>query len=692
MDFATIYYDARRLWWLILLIFAGSLGLGFCLYKSRPPQFTSEAKMVLGGKVSIDAGSTYTEERADFLGTQAAVMQGDEVFRRATKSLADAGVAGPKAPVDLRASFIPRTEIFLLDATGTSALYTRSFLQAAMKAFFDLRKEMRDQQSESAQSAVSAEVVRVQEELDNASQKLVDFQRLFSVVSLEEDVTATTTYIETLHKRIADLRLQRSVATTGGTGVDPVTAAAAIPLGDNASGDGGMNVNATGQPQDRLLAAQQDLAIQETERNRLLENLRPQHPRIRQLDIKIAQDKKLIELFTSQSKDLHQEQITAIDRETEGLEKEIQQKQDHLLELNNNLAQYQSLKSAVDNDRETYNKLIAGMQNIDVGKQVGQEPITILEEPTEPRLVPNPLWIALTEASVTGLGLAFGLVSLWSHFAPRFQTVGAVKKAVGLPIYGRILRDRSMTSPRTLLDCDRRQLGFAESFRSLRSCILNQPEALESQRCFAVTSAIPLEGKSTVSVNLAIALAATNSRVLLVDGDLRRGRLHDSLGVNTARGLSNLLTGTGTLNDVLYPTRMQDLVLLPCGPSVSNGTELLLRFALEECIQELQQRFDYVIIDTPPVLAVDDSITLAARVNWTMFVVRLNYTRPALALRALDELSTRRIKVSGVVVNGAPVGETASNYYNYYRGLEQGPFLKGGVGSGELTVNGHHHR
>ena len=166
MDFATIYYDARRLWWLIVLIFAGSLALGYFLYKSRPPQFTSEAKMVLGGKISIDAGSTYTEERADFLGTQAAVMQGDEVFRRATKSLVDAGMAAPKTPVDLRASFIPRTEIFLLDATGTSTLYTRSFLQAAMKAFFDLRKEMRDQQSESAQSAVSAEVVRAELAID----------------------------------------------------------------------------------------------------------------------------------------------------------------------------------------------------------------------------------------------------------------------------------------------------------------------------------------------------------------------------------------------------------------------------------------------------------------------------------------------------------------------------------------------
>ena len=664
--------------------------MGYWLYKSQPPKFTSQAKMVLGGKVSIDAGSTYNEEMADFLGTQAAVMQGDEVFRRATKSLADAGTAAPKVPVDLRASFIPRTEIFVLDATGTSALYTQSFLRSAIKAFFDLRKEMRDQQSESAQSAVSAEVVRVQKELDDASQKLMDFQRRFSVVSLEEDVTATTTYLETLHKRIAELRLQRSVATTGG-GNDPITAGNAIPIGDNSSGDTGVNTNGTGQPADRLVAAQQDLAIQETERNRLLVNLRPQHPRIKQLDIKIAEDKKLIALFNSQSKDLHQEQITAFDRETEGLEKEVQQKQDHLLELNNNLAQYQSLKSAVDNDRETYNKLIAGMQNIDVGKQVGQEPITILEEPSGPRLVPNSLGMALAQASVAGLGLAFGLVALWSHFAPRFQTVGAVKKAVGLPIYGKILRDRSMSSPRTVLDCERRQLGFAESFRNLRSCILNQPEALESQRCFAVTSAIPLEGKSTVSVNLAIALAASNSRVLLIDGDLRRGRLHEPLHVNAAGGFSNLLTGKSTLNEVLYSTRMQDLILLPCGPSVANGTELLLRFALDEFMKELQQRFDYIIIDTPPVLAVDDAVTLAARVNWTMFVVRLNYTRPALALSALDELSTRRIKVSGVVINGAPVGQTASNYYNYYRGLAQRPFLEGAVASGELSVNGRHY-
>jgi len=675
-DLTTIYCEARRLWWLLLLIVAGCLGLGYWLFTHQSLRFTSEAKMVVAGKISLDAGSTYNEEKEDFLGTQAVIMQSDDVIGRANKTLAARGMSAPKTPVDLKVTFIPRTEIFLLDATSTDPVYTQAFLQGALQAFFDIRKEMRMRRSEAAQSAVSQEVVRVQKELDQATQELNTFQRRFSIVSLEEDVTATTSYLNTLHKRIADLRLQRSVATTGG--VDPVTAGWAIPTGADDGTDAGGNGNTTGgtQPQDRLLAAQQDLAIQQSERNRLLENLRPQHPKIKELDIKIAEDQKLIAMFDSQLNDRKKNQIAAIDRETEALEKDVQQKQDHLLDLNNNLAQYQSLKSKADGNRETYNKLIAGIQSIDVGKQVEQEPITILEDASPAKLIPKHVFIALAQSLFVGLALGFGLIMVWSRFLPRFQTISSIKRTIELPIFGKILRDRWMSYPRTVLECTQAHQEFAESVRNLRSGVLNRPEEFLSKRFLALTSAVPNEGKSTVAVNLSIALAATNARTLLIDGDLRRGRLHQSLGLPQATGLSDLITGQRTLSDVLLTTRMQNLSLLPCGPRIQNGAELLLRYALDDLFRELYSHFDYIILDTPPVLAATDAITLAAKADWTMFVVRLGYSQPRDTVNAIEELTAHQIRVPGIVANCVPRGQTSQSYHHYYHQIEHRPFLE----------------
>jgi hypothetical protein len=113
---------------------------------------------------------------------------------------------------------------------------------------------------------------------------------------------------------------------------------------------------------------------------------------------------------------------------------------------------------------------------------------------------------------------------LLSKAARRFHTIDSVKRELGFPVFGKILRDRRAALNRTVLDCDRNHLDFAESFRNLRSSLLSFPEEHASKKCFAVTRALLHEGKSTIAVNLAIALAATNARVLLI-GDLRHGKL-----------------------------------------------------------------------------------------------------------------------------------------------------------------------
>lgn len=674
-DFTTFYYELRRFWWLIMLGLVIGGVFGFWNSRRQPTVFTSESKMVVSGKINLQAGTSYSEEAQDFLGTQATIMQSREVRSRAEKRLAATGNA--KAPVDLAVTYIPRTTVFLLKANGLSPEYTHAFLQECMQQFISLRKEFRLQRSDDTASALEGELVRVKNEMSTANQELNEFQRKNNVISLEDEQTADTAYLGTLRKRVADLRLQKSIAATGG--VDPNSAGSSIPLG---SSDENTSVSTSSSqqqaPQDRLLTAKQDLTLLQGERERLLTNLRPEHPKIKQLNIKISEAEKLIAFLTSQITNGNKERITSIDREVDGLKQEITQKESRLFELNSHLADYRNLKSRAENARATYDKLTASVENVDVGKQLDQDTIAVLENATKSAPENKSLVVDVAQASLLGLVLSTGSILLLARLSQRFHTIEAVQRQLGLPIFGKILRDRWATGLRTILDCDRNHLDFAESFRNLRSGLLHFPGAYAPKRCFAVTSAIPNEGKSTIAINLAIALAATNSRTLLVDADLRRGKLHQLLKVDRSPGLAELITNQSLLEEVVHPTIMPNLMLLPTGQPIANTSEQLLRYGVDELIRSLTEHFDYVIIDTPPVLAADDAVTIAAKTDWAMFLVRLGYSSPVFSKRALDELKSRQIHVPGIVVNSVPRGLTAQSYYNHYfhPRLETRPFLE----------------
>jgi polysaccharide biosynthesis transport protein len=669
-DLRAISAEVRRFWWLPAITVLAGLLTAAWLNSREPTHYISTAKMVVAGKINLGMGGAYQENSEDFLGTQAAIIQGEVVAKGAQKILVDQGLTRPRSAVRISATFVPRTAIFELSATGTDPVYAQAILQATMQSFFEVRQEMRLQRSENASAAVSKEIARVQQELDGTTQELNAFQRRFSVMSITDDVTATTAYLNTLHKRIADLRLDRSVAVTGSS-IDPAKAAESIPLDTGSASNNPTQNDAT---QDRLLETQQDLSLQESERDRLLKNLKPEHPKVKQLARRIAEDKDLIAVLRSQQKDQRTDRMTSIERETVALEKEVEQKQAHLIDLNNNLSKYQNLKSKVDSSRNTYNQLVSQLQSIGVGQRLEQEPIAILENAGKATRVAKARFANFLKFGALGLGLGLAGLVLCARLAPRFTTIEAVTRALNLPIVGKILRDRWISRQRTILDCTRKHIGIAESFRHLRSSILRRPQESPGMQCLAVTSAVPREGKSLVAANLAIALAATNARTLLIDGDMRRGKLHQLFGVASGPGLSDVLTREKGLPGTVQETRMPYLYLMSCGQRIQNITEHLLSFGLSDLRRELNSRFDYILIDTPPVLATDDSVALAAYADVTLFVVRLGFSRPQDAVTGMAELKLHQIRVSGVVVNAVPKRFIGHRFYHYHNVLEDRPF------------------
>ena len=179
-----------------------------------------------------------------------------------------------------------------------------------------------------------------------------------------------------------------------------------------------------------------------------------------------------------------------------------------------------------------------------------------------------------------------------------------------------------------------------------------------------ITSAIPNEGKSTIASNLAITMAAAGARVLLVDADLRRGDLAQLFDIDGKVGLSDVLRGEAPWKSAVLQTKYPTLSLIPRGPVTNQSGELLLRPMLVGLLNELKAAYDLVIFNTAPILAADDTPTLAPNFDGTLMVVRARFTSARLTKNALNTLYQRQVNVLGLILNAVDV--EAPDYY-YYR-------------------------
>ncbi len=207
----------------------------------------------------------------------------------------------------------------------------------------------------------------------------------------------------------------------------------------------------------------------------------------------------------------------------------------------------------------------------------------------------------------------------------------------------------------------------AEAFRKLRTN-LQFLSVDDPPRLIVVTSSVPNEGKSTTSINIALALAEANHRVLLVDGDMRRPSLDSYLGMVGAVGFSTVLSGAASLDDVLQESKFPHLTLLAAGPVPPNPSELLGTVSARKVLNELRAKFDYVIIDTPPLLAVTDSSILAAEADGALILSRAGRTKREELAHATRTLHDVGAKLLGAILTMAPTKAGSAYSYGYYYG------------------------
>ncbi len=289
------------------------------------------------------------------------------------------------------------------------------------------------------------------------------------------------------------------------------------------------------------------------------------------------------------------------------------------------------------------------------------EPAAVPASPVKPRVTVN-----VVLGLLAGLIIAAGLVLLMEYLDDTVKSEQDVERVSGLATLGVVMRFGRRAPRQPVSGCGS-QNPVAEAYRSIRTSV--QFATMErSGQVLLVTSANPLEGKSTTAANLAVTMAQAGKRVVLVDADLRRPTLHQVFNVENRAGLTSaLLTGNGA-DPYVQPTAYENLCLLASGPIPPNPSELLASTRMRELVEALRGQADIVIVDSPPALMITDATLLAALVDGTIVVTEAGRTRSAALRHTVDGLSRATDGLLGVVLNKIGSRRTRSylNYYRYY--------------------------
>jgi polysaccharide biosynthesis transport protein len=334
-------------------------------------------------------------------------------------------------------------------------------------------------------------------------------------------------------------------------------------------------------------------------------------------------------------------------------------------DLSKKSVNYNVMEREANSNRQVYESLLQRANELRVSSNSRQNNVRVVDHAEVPKGPMAPTgrrtWLlSLGVGLVLAIGVAYGL----DYMNDTIKTPEDVTRRLKLPFLGLVPSVRGGKHP--MLASSHVPHDFGESFRALRTSLISKYTG-DGTKIVLVTSAQPLEGKTTTAANIAMALAYGGSRVLLVDADMRRPGLHRPLRLTNERGLSQVLTGQARVRDVIQRTVDPNLLAITAGKTPPNPSELLASERMKTLITNLSHGpFDWIIIDTPPVLAVTDAVILAPAVSGVIIVIGAEMTRRRLAERAIETLMQTRPKSAAVVLNKVDFARNKYYYSRYY--------------------------
>ncbi|MEA2040481.1 MAG: polysaccharide biosynthesis tyrosine autokinase [Thermodesulfobacteriota bacterium] len=346
------------------------------------------------------------------------------------------------------------------------------------------------------------------------------------------------------------------------------------------------------------------------------------------------------------------------------------QKQESL-DLNQKAIEYSVLNREVESARDMYDLLIKRFKETTLTEDMRTGNIRVIDMAEVPRFPVKPKKkLNLLLAIIVGLVMGTGLAFFFEYLDNTIKTPDDVKQYLKIPYLGPVpLMDLEEEAnpghdiPPGLVSFHSPKSTASEAYRGIRTNILLS-SADSAPQVILTTSSGPREGKTITTVNLAITMAQSGSRVVVVDADMRRPKIHRMFGIKRDIGLSNLLVGNSDEKGAIIHSKISNLDIIPCGPIPPNPAELLVSKRMTGLIDALRGRYDRVLIDSPPVTAVTDATIMSRIADGVILAVRAGDFPREMLQNGLSQLQNVGAHILGAVLNGVDIGK--DKYYYYY--------------------------
>jgi succinoglycan biosynthesis transport protein ExoP len=585
---------------------------------------------------------------------------------------------------NLKVSLSPNTHIIKVGFRSPDKDLTAIVVNTLMSTYAENNFKSRFDSTMQASDWLSKQLVDLQMKVETSQEKLVRYQKEHEILGIDEKQNITTAKLDELNKALTAAESERmdkeSVYRLVQAGDSDAIASAASVLDESEAGG-----HSASSLLESLRAKQADVKIQVAE---LSTQFGPSYPKVAQLNGQLKEiEAQILGETKKVAGKIRGQYMAALQRENmlhDALEKQKQEAN----KLNESAIQYSILKRDLESYRQLYEGLMQKMKEAGVSAGLKSNNFRIVDvarvptSPVEPN-IPRNLAFALILGLTSGVGMAFLLEGLDStvRTTEQAQMISGFAPLGMIPLGSRTARDGTnskrlvIASSKEVVELVtqvRPQSQMAESYRALRTSLLLSNLGAPP-KVIMITSALPQEGKTTTSINCAVVLAQKGIRVLLIDADLRRPSIHKTLGMGPRSGLSNVLTGSATLQQAITRSSLlPNLSVLPAGTPPPNPAELLASTNMGDVLEELRGQYDHIVLDTPPALSVTDAVVLSQRADAVVLVIRSGQTTKQALRRSRDILMQVNAKVSGVLLNAVDLSSPDYYYYYEYHGKYSG--------------------
>jgi capsular exopolysaccharide synthesis family protein len=679
--------------YLILIVVVAAIIISFIYAETRVPIYEATATAEIDVPrseslgLSTAVGALYGDDTSTAIQTQAFRLTGHSLIYRAVAELA-AEKRGPfpnafrnlPSPSDedslpaaerenligsvahsLTVGMVPRTNAVKITYRNTNPVVARDFVNKLLTVFMERSIEDRLFGTNQAADMLSAQMTDLKKHAADTQQKLAEFQEEHHLIGADEKDNLTTAGLRIINEQLAEAQADQIIKQTRLRLVQ--------------SGNPELLASVAPTPTLQTLRSQEtDVKV---ELGQLTSKFGTGYPKVHELQTQLSTLENAIQSESANITKRAQEEYAASSNTVQELQLRLADQTQKAFKLNESAGQYELLRQDAESTRDLYNVLQLKLKESSVSAALGAESFSIIDRAVLPDRPVEPNKRRIIESGglagmIFALFLALGLEALndtlqtsedIATFTP-FEPIGAVPhfESTGVTTITSALGKREVSS--RLIALTAPESLASESFRTIRTSIMLASVDLRS-KVIVITSSFMNEGKSTIAANLAIGFAQRGSRVLLLDTDLRRSHLNLAFRLpSSLPGLSNLLSLTDPDGVYITPvSELPSLTMLPAGPRPPNPGEILSSNRMAELIDQWREEYDYVIIDSPPILMVSDALGVASRADGTVMVVRAGLTRKKAITRSFELLSRSKIRILGAIINDIDL--KIENFYTY---------------------------